>query len=89
MIDKRGWIIIEKLFDQPTIQVNTLTRTTGILKNQIEYSLEKINQTLDELQLPLIKFDGARIRITKKSRDHLLDAYLNGDFFELYELNAD
>lgn len=89
MIDMRSRIIIEKLIERPNIEQSVLLESVDLTKRQFDYSIEKINDRLQEDAKPLIENDGIFVKLSGESRDFLIKMFLNQNFIDSYIMGAE
>lgn len=87
-IDNRTRKMIMILIEKQVIGYPFLQRNYSVNQNQIDYTIDKINQFLYAKELPSIVSDGKKIRLPEESKAYFLESFLNDNFFTYYEMST-
>ena len=60
MLDRKQFLIIQKLVETQIISKQVLQKSLNLTPRQIDYNLEKINDSLKSRKIELINYDGSR-----------------------------
>lgn len=91
MLDKKQLLIIDKLIQNPVLTKDELTKKFSLSDRQIEYSIDKLNQYLDEKGKKEIDADGVYITVPSETYDYLLNIRVSENLMSLkrYVLSND
>ncbi len=91
MLDKKQLLIIDKLIQNPILTKDELTKNFSLSDRQIEYSIEKLNQYLEEKNKKDIDADGVYITVPSDTYDYLLKIRVSENLMSLkrYVLSTD
>ncbi|MCH4168608.1 MAG: BglG family transcription antiterminator [Streptococcaceae bacterium] len=88
MLDERSRIIMEILISKPTIELDQLMAITTLAKNQIEYSIEKVNELLNKECLAIITINDRLVELPLESRKYWVNLFLSESLFVSYEMSS-
>lgn len=80
MLDRKQFLIIQKLVETQIINKQVLQKSLNLTPRQIDYNLEKINDSLSSKKIDLINYDGAFISVPDKTHDYLIT--ISSDFLD-------
>ncbi|MBS7576507.1 MULTISPECIES: BglG family transcription antiterminator [unclassified Enterococcus] len=88
MLDERSRIIMEILISKPAIELEQLMAITKLAKNQIEYSIEKVNELHAGEHLPIITVNDRLVKLPLESRKFWVNLFLSESLFVSYEMSS-
>lgn len=80
MLDRKQFLIIQKLVETQIISKQVLQKSLNLTPRQIDYNLEKINDSLNSKKIALISYDGAFISVPDETHDYLIT--VSSDFLD-------
>lgn len=80
MLDRKQFLIIQKLMETQIISKQVLQKSLNLTPRQIDYNLEKINDSLKSRKIELINYDGAFVSVPDEAHDYLIT--ISSDFLD-------
>lgn len=80
MLDRKQFLIIQKLVETQIISKQVLQKSLNLTPRQIDYNLEKINDSLKSRKIELINYDGAFVSVPDEAHDYLIT--ISSDFLD-------
>lgn len=72
MLDRKQFLIIQKLVETQIISKQVLQESLTMTSRQVDYNLEKINDMLRLNKINVINYDGAFISVPEDAHDYML-----------------
>lgn len=89
MLNERTRLVIEKLVEEKSITKKMLMEQVHCNRQQLDYTLEKINQKLAENREQELNNESEIVTISENARKYYLNVLLENDIFKNYTLNSE
>lgn len=88
-MDQRTRQVLIKLIEKPVRSQSNLTNQLHLSRVQIEYVINKINESLSDEELPPVYFDGNNFHLSEASRLFFVDFFSGENVYRYYEMDIE
>ena len=88
MIDERARILMKRLIERPIHEIKDLENQTQLSRRQLDYTLEKINEELDQKLVQKLVIENNRLILRNNIKDQLIDLLVDKSKTKDYVMNA-